>query len=462
MGVITFNGRSSDEFGCVVSVRPDHTRGTRLGEVVEIPGRNTALTLEYGSYGTYTQMYQVSFKEGSDVPPHKRAAQVAEWLLGSSGFCRLEDSFEPDCYRLARFAGPLNIAQIAGEYGSCTLEFVCQPQRYLKSGESHYNINTPFDGPYQGTTIHIPGQIEISPIPHGAVSVYSSASEDNVFVAMFVDESGSGIGRIDTAAGEPVEVPSNAVGIYCVWNNPPDGFSAVVGMIDKSGEDIAICGVVKNNPVIFNPTSFDAMSLLKFTDVSEEPTPVPRYFTKEYRKGIGNGGAVVPASRENYITTTVSLDTFAYAIVSGLGYSFLDSNDNCVAYYSVGVSGQSILNEKKIIIPANATKIMLAGSDTVEASLSLLEKRTNPGVSAATINGTTISLDFSVHDTIYLDCDLHDAYYSDGSSANDKVIFTSVIDPYPTFPKFASGENTVIVGGSGFLDFAITPRWWTL
>lgn len=135
MGVIRFNGISSADFGCTIERRPNHTRGSRRGELIEIPGRNGAIVLGDGSYSTYVQQYVVAFEEGNTMPPYKRAEQVAAWLLGSHGFCRLEDDFEPDVYRMARYAGPLNIEQVASEYGRCVIEFECQPQRYLKSGE---------------------------------------------------------------------------------------------------------------------------------------------------------------------------------------------------------------------------------------------------------------------------------------------------------------------------------------
>ena len=146
MGVIRFNGISSADFGCTIERRPNHTRGSRRGELIEVPGRNGAAVLEDGSFATYKQEYVMAFKEGDTMPPYKRAAQVAEWLLGSRGFCRLEDDFEPNVYRMARYAGALNIEQVADEYGRVVLEFECQPQRYLKSGEVETRVESNVSG----------------------------------------------------------------------------------------------------------------------------------------------------------------------------------------------------------------------------------------------------------------------------------------------------------------------------
>ena len=357
MGVIRFNGISSADFGCTIERRPNHTRGSRRGELIEVPGRNGAAVLEDGSFTTYKQEYVMAFKEGDTVPPYQRTAQVAEWLLGSRGFCRLEDDFEPNVYRMARYAGALNIEQVADKYGKVVLEFECQPQRYLKSGET--------------------------PISY-------------------------------------------------------EGDSSTVFRIT-------------------NPTQFEARPLLKFADTSVEPSPVSQTLTKTYGRAIGNDGTIVPGSPSNYVSNKVDTSGFAYAIVTGIGYSFLDSSDRCLSFYS-----GAPINETKVIIPQNAVSVIIGGSESHEAELLLQAARPNPGVAAVTINGTTINLDFSEHDTIFLDCDLHDAYYIDGSSANNKVSFANNFDPYPTFPGLLPGENTIIPGDGSNLDFELTPRWWAL
>ena len=170
MSVIKFNGTSSDEFGCIIEKRPDHARGERRGDLISVPGRNGVFVMEDGSYTTYKQKYSVSFLEGSENPPHQRTAQVAKWLLGSKGFCRLEDGFEPGYYRLARYAGPLNIAQILNECGQCVLEFECQPQRYLESGESAYKFKSVTRSGAGGTSFRVQG-VDINPIPSAVSSV---------------------------------------------------------------------------------------------------------------------------------------------------------------------------------------------------------------------------------------------------------------------------------------------------
>ncbi|MBQ2212201.1 MAG: hypothetical protein II410_04845 [Ruminococcus sp.] len=597
MGVIRFNGISSADFGCTIERRPNHTRGSRRGELIEVPGRNGAAVLEDGSFTTYTQEYAMAFKEGDTVPPYKRAAQVAEWLLGSRGFCRLEDDFEPNVYRMARYAGALNIEQVADKYGQVVLEFECQPQRYLKSGESEIMIESNASGSSsiainnfaknaKRVKLSVSQDASVEPCV-GSLKIYKSddqsdyisaamteivAPDDFVYTNVMNNSgaqfkaglryskgSAAFVSNNDPACDAVViPIPSNVSNIrirvknatfsayntiyggtngrtfptdygryqvnpsplqdengdvyfdfensgsaYITFNLAPvsdpsalivtvnepivkinaDGIadyegtlliatgydstiatvteqgnpSARLVVLDPDGNEINAAAMRSGQAVIVNPTQFEARPLLKFVDTSVEPSPVSQTLTKTYGRAIGNDGTIVPGSPSNYVSNKVDTSGFAYAIVTGIGYSFLDSSDRCLSFYS-----GAPINETKVIIPQNAVSVIIGGSESHEAELLLQAARPNPGVAAVTINGTTINLDFSEHDTIFLDCDLHDAYYIDGSSANNKVSFANNFDPYPTFPGLLPGENTIIPGDGSNLDFELTPRWWAL
>ncbi len=137
MGVILFNGRSCKDFCMTVESRPPAAFPVRRGEVYEIEGSNGSHVQENGTFSNYVQPYKV-WLGGRSAPLGARALSrgIAAWLLGSSGYCRLEDSYEPEHFRLARFAGPLNVEQLLQNFGRCTLEFDVRPERYLKDGEN--------------------------------------------------------------------------------------------------------------------------------------------------------------------------------------------------------------------------------------------------------------------------------------------------------------------------------------
>lgn len=140
MGVIWFDTKSSRDYGIIVEDFPTLCHPAKRGEAYQVMGRSGTFYREDGTYDNYVQPYNIAIREGDFRRADLRANDIAAWLLGSKGYTMLEDSFEPEHFRLARFAGPMNIAQLLGLYGRCTLEFDCRPERWLKSGTKRLNI----------------------------------------------------------------------------------------------------------------------------------------------------------------------------------------------------------------------------------------------------------------------------------------------------------------------------------
>lgn len=170
-GEIWFNGKCSSSIGVVVEEFPEMSRGTRRGNIYQIAGRNGDHVQEDYTFDNYTQTYKIAImEEGFSYPnPALWTAEVASWLLGSSGYCRLEDSFSPNLFRYARFAGPLNIAQLMDQCGRATISFDCRPERYYTSGEKAYIIceNADMSKPGYSTitqTLHNLTQFDAAPL----------------------------------------------------------------------------------------------------------------------------------------------------------------------------------------------------------------------------------------------------------------------------------------------------------
>lgn len=133
---IIFNGQSSAKFGVTIEELPQSSHAERRAEPYQIAGRNGSFVREDGTFENYEQAYTFNTRNITiDRNAYQTSCDIATWLLGSSGYCRLEDTYEPECYRLARFAGPFNVESILHKYGRGTIVFDCQPERYLKYGE---------------------------------------------------------------------------------------------------------------------------------------------------------------------------------------------------------------------------------------------------------------------------------------------------------------------------------------
>ena len=134
MGIIAFNGHSSDEFGLEVETFPDFDMAQREYDIIHVPGRNGDIVMDKKTFKNVNRKYKVNIAAGSSSLDTTIRA-VASWLYSPSGYARLEDTYEPDYYRLALYGESLSFKNLYHEAGTATLTFNCKPQRYLKTGE---------------------------------------------------------------------------------------------------------------------------------------------------------------------------------------------------------------------------------------------------------------------------------------------------------------------------------------
>lgn len=133
-----FDGRCSADFGLMIDGSGAYNAPERDTESLEIPGRNGTLTIDNGRW----KNTQVSYKVGVyGSMAAERMDKVREWLLTADGYRRLEDSYHPESYRMARYSGSVEWdVNLLARCGEATLEFDCWPQRFLKSGEEPVTV----------------------------------------------------------------------------------------------------------------------------------------------------------------------------------------------------------------------------------------------------------------------------------------------------------------------------------
>lgn len=134
MGAIFWNGVSSYNLNIQVERYPAQDGPQRLFETIQVPGRNGELTIDSGAFSNYQQPYEIYFNANQKKTPAV-SREVKRWLQLPVGYQRLEDTYEPEVFRLARYTGPTQIENVMNLFGRIILYFDCQPQRWLKSGE---------------------------------------------------------------------------------------------------------------------------------------------------------------------------------------------------------------------------------------------------------------------------------------------------------------------------------------
>lgn len=131
--MIFWNGRSSDEFSLIVEKYPVRPVPERKIERVSVPGRSGDIVFPQDAFSNVNQSYDVYISaERRGLPMVIRPC--LSWLC-VPGYHRLEDSYDPDCYRLAMFLGGVEFANALNMFGRASISFDCQPERWLKYGE---------------------------------------------------------------------------------------------------------------------------------------------------------------------------------------------------------------------------------------------------------------------------------------------------------------------------------------
>lgn len=133
--MIKWAGISNEDVGMIVEHYPKVIVPTRKIETIKVPGRNGNILLDDGSFENYNQEYSV-FLDVKHVGGLEAAMPtIIDWLLGHSGYQRLEDSYFPDVYRMASYAGGSQFVSVFNEYGEGVLTFNCCPEKFFKIGE---------------------------------------------------------------------------------------------------------------------------------------------------------------------------------------------------------------------------------------------------------------------------------------------------------------------------------------
>lgn len=142
MGIVKFNGVTSRSIGLEVESPPDYDIAERIYEITHVPGRNGDVVMDTGAYKNSTRPYKVSI--GRDEGNFANLAnRVSGWLHSAPGYLRLEDSYTPDYFMLARYGESNSLINILQQAGKATINFDRKPQRFLKKGDIPFKMIGP-------------------------------------------------------------------------------------------------------------------------------------------------------------------------------------------------------------------------------------------------------------------------------------------------------------------------------
>lgn len=132
---IVYDYQNLADFG--VRVSGDKTFGApeRDFEEVEVPGKSGSLTFDKGRFKNYTVEYEASILGKDERDFQTKIDALRSFLMSRYSYKRLEDTYHPEEFRLAKYVGGFDPEVIMMQGSNFTLEFDCKPQRFYKSGE---------------------------------------------------------------------------------------------------------------------------------------------------------------------------------------------------------------------------------------------------------------------------------------------------------------------------------------
>lgn len=135
MGLVIFNNQSSKDYYAEIEAPPTYKVPARDYELNHVPGRNGDLLYDQGSYQNVDVSYVMSIVPPQGYTYAETMLKFQSWLHSGSGYYRLEDSYDPEHYRMACFKNESEIENYFNQAGKLTVTFNCSPGRYLKDGD---------------------------------------------------------------------------------------------------------------------------------------------------------------------------------------------------------------------------------------------------------------------------------------------------------------------------------------
>ncbi len=150
-GNFIFNRKSSGKMWLTVESKTILNGPEPEVEEYHVPGRDGAVYRFTGRRENVEVSYRTFLKAPKKWDLSKYAADVKRWLEAKPGeYFRLEDTWDPDHFRMAAYVDGLEVENVLRNYTWQAIVFSCLPYRYRKSGE----IPVPVEPQSSGVTLY--------------------------------------------------------------------------------------------------------------------------------------------------------------------------------------------------------------------------------------------------------------------------------------------------------------------
>lgn len=424
----TFDGVSSGSYNVYITGSAVYNAPERSVEMIEIPGRNGSFALDKGRFENIEVTYPAGIYAESQEDFAQALSDLRNMLCSRQGYCRLQDEYNPDEYRMAVYKSGLDVDPVefqrAGEF---EIAFDCKPQRWLTEGEEAVTVAS-------GDLLVNPTLFESSPMleveGYGNIDIGGQKITVNQAV----------LGEVETSGKSSSIVPT------LITAQLP---AAYLKEIDYS----KYAGAVENGDSLFiESIGITAYSVFPdpLTGATPSPTITSNIGTASASGSVNNSGYVtftITASINNIELTAFTNESYTATITAPLK----NTSNQTLRTLSIDVS---IINHASGLLEINVSYSGSAGTKTTEpfygqGSASSIGGNINYG---RTYIYSTQSI---LGNPLYLDCDFGEAYKIEGGTV---ISLNQHIDLGSKLPTL--GDVTEINYDDTITDLKVIPRWW--
>lgn len=433
----TFDGIDSKTYGVYISGDAAFNAPERDVEMIEIPGRNGAFALDNGRFHNITVTYPAGLFGDTESDFAAGINALRNALASRKGYCRLEDDYNPDEYRMAVYKSGLEVDVASLESGQFNIVFECKPQRFLKSGETEQAITS-------GGTITNPTLFEARPLLQ--VWGYGNIDINGELISIF----NSVIGDVTLAQTVRTGYAAMAPGdpAYYDFEINPD--------VIATGDEITFTDTGAFNPYNAENTMFFC-ELPQIAGRKYKTTPALSHTESGqlFTEGVVSVGYMQDAGPADTYASYVRpyfLLTSPIIFVKGTPER-KDSQSVWTIPYTVNGTASTATVTFNCYVDYDGAGAFEMGVDVTTNKPGFLDgSRTRFYCSEITAYSNVSTLGAP----LYFDLDIGEAYKEEGGeivSVNNAVSFPAEL------PTLKSGANTITYDNT-ITSFKVTPRWW--
>lgn len=403
-----FDGENSRTYGVYVTDVKVFGTPVRNVEMVTIPGRNGAFSLDNGNFENIEIKYTCAMSADTPADFNDAISDLRNMLASRIGYKRLEDEINTAEYRMAVYKGGLEVPTMNKKTGTFDVVFDCKPQRFLKSGETAVSVA-------DGGTITNPTLFDARPM----LEVY-------------------GYGNINID-GETINIANTTIGDIVLFGSGSIEFATNLPKSVTFDSNLFNTG---DSVTVLHPSYSIAFRLAPDTTITNVSSTVT--------------GEQIYNLQEFVSQQTVNLQFQHDSVVFKKGTSKAhDTTITCAVTFTQNGNTYT----KNAIIRAN---IDYAGVNKISF---LASYDANSEINAYVVNKlgsveymgiTGYSTKTALGSPLYFDLDIGEAYKIEGGetvSVNGAVSFPAEL------PVLKPGANTITYDNT-VTDFKIVPRWW--